>query len=125
MNNKAFATVVGAWLAGCSQASEVPVDSGKGSGGEAADASGGDEVGDRPRDGGNVGDGDGESIGIVATCQLPALPTAGTINLSADVAYKTLEGQTLRLDIAWPKTTALHPLVVTVHGGGWWQGDKM
>ncbi len=41
-----------------------------------------------------------------------------------DVAYKTVEGTVLRLDVFMPADGFLHPAVVLVHGGSWSRGDK-
>jgi acetyl esterase/lipase len=64
-----------------------------------------------------------ESVGIVTNCEVPDLPDGG-IQLATDVLYATMDGQELRLDVAWPSAPGTHPLVVAVHGGGWYMLDK-
>ena len=46
------------------------------------------------------------------------------ITVRRNVAYATAGGQTLRLDLAVPKTPGPHPVVVCLHGGAWKYGDK-
>jgi acetyl esterase/lipase len=65
----------------------------------------------------------GESIVVVPTCTLPTAPGAGQINTVKGVVYGA-DAAAQTLDVAWPMAAGLHPLVVLVHGGGWWQGDK-
>jgi acetyl esterase/lipase len=65
-----------------------------------------------------------EAVTTVMQCVIPAVPSAGTVNLATDLTYNTVGGVPLKLDIAWPRTAGSHPLVVVVHGGGWFKGDK-
>ena len=41
-----------------------------------------------------------------------------------DVSYKTVNGQTLAVDIYLPDTSVPSPVVIFTHGGGWSAGDK-
>ena len=41
-----------------------------------------------------------------------------------DVPYKTVNGQTLAVDIYLPDTSVPSPVVIFTHGGGWSAGDK-
>ncbi|MEO8198902.1 MAG: alpha/beta fold hydrolase [Gemmatimonadota bacterium] len=66
-----------------------------------------------------------EAIATVLQCIIPAIPPLSAVSLTTDVTYNTSGGTTLKLDIARPKTAGLHPLVVVVHGGGWYKGDKV
>lgn len=40
------------------------------------------------------------------------------------LSYKTLDGQSLQLDLYRPQSAGPHPLVVYIHGGSWSGGDK-
>ena len=62
-----------------------------------------------------------ESVSVVADCT-PATPVE--TNVAMDVVYAVMDGQELRLDVAWPATGGPYPLVVMIHGGGWSMGDK-
>lgn len=46
------------------------------------------------------------------------------ISLRRNIVYTTVGGETLRLDLAVPKTAGPHPLVVCLHGGAWKYGDR-
>ena len=50
------------------------------------------------------------------------LPNSGDSFLN--VPYKTVSGQTLRLDIYTPNSSGPTPVVVYTHGGGWSSGNK-
>ena len=50
------------------------------------------------------------------------LPNSGDSFLN--VPYKTVSGQTLRLDIYTPNSSGPTPVVVYTHGGGWSTGNK-
>ncbi len=63
-------------------------------------------------------------VPIVASCEVPATPEAGEVQLAEDVEYATAGGESQRLDVAWPLSGADHRLVVMIHGGGWTTGDK-
>jgi acetyl esterase/lipase len=57
------------------------------------------------------------------------VPGADDLRLATDVVFSVPfrsggDAQPLKLDIAWPKAGGGHPLVLIVHGGGWWSGDK-
>ena len=67
---------------------------------------------------------EGEAAALVRDCTIPAPPDATAINIARDITYAVMDGQTQRLDIAWPKSAGPHPLVVLIHGGGWSGGDK-
>jgi len=48
-----------------------------------------------------------------------------SIVFEPDVAYREVDGQTLRMDFARPKAgDGPFPVVVCIHGGGWRAGDK-
>ena len=42
----------------------------------------------------------------------------------ADVAVRTRDGEIITYDVSWPRHAEPLPLVVLIHGGGWWLGDK-
>lgn len=65
-----------------------------------------------------------EAVTTVMQCAIPAVPSTGVVNLATDLTYNTVSGVPLKLDVAWPKTAGSHPLVVVIHGGGWFKGDK-
>ncbi len=65
-----------------------------------------------------------EAVSVVTNCPIPAVPAAGSVNLATDVTYTTTGGVPQKLDVAWPKTPGVHPVVILVHGGGWFKGDK-
>jgi acetyl esterase/lipase len=65
-----------------------------------------------------------EAVATVMTCAIPAVPPAGSVNLVTDLTYSRPNGIAQKLDVAWPKTAGVHPVVVVIHGGGWYQGDK-
>lgn len=44
-----------------------------------------------------------ESVDIVTNCVVPDIPDGG-IQLATDIHYATMDGQELRLDVAWPTT---------------------
>lgn len=47
------------------------------------------------------------------------------IQLDRDIAYATMDGHELKLDIAYPKDNKTKiPAIVYIHGGGWVLGDK-
>jgi acetyl esterase/lipase len=90
-------------LAGCSNASR--------DGTRAAEAAGGPTAADG-----------GESVARTAACPPPA--DAGAVNTAYDVAYAVRGGDTLRFDVAWPRTPGPHAVVVLLHGGGWEGGSR-
>jgi acetyl esterase len=49
---------------------------------------------------------------------------AGAAAVTLDVAYRTVGGVTLRLDVYAPGDAGPHPAVLVVHGGRWERGDK-
>ena len=59
----------------------------------------------------------------VALSTIASLPAQAAVILR-DLAYKTVEGTVLRLDVFMPADGFLHPAVLLVHGGGWSHGDK-
>lgn len=65
-----------------------------------------------------------ESIAIQKSCPDPTVVSATDVNLALDVVYSTPDSQPQHLDVAWPKTAGLHPLVVLIHGGSWSGGSK-
>ena len=60
----------------------------------------------------------------IDTCPLPDVPPPGAVAEALDVTYATMDGQPQRLDLAWPKTSGNHALIVIIHGGGWSAGTK-
>jgi acetyl esterase/lipase len=46
------------------------------------------------------------------------------ISVRKGIVYTSARGETLRLDLAVPKTPGPHPLVVCLHGGAWKFGDR-
>jgi acetyl esterase/lipase len=55
----------------------------------------------------------------------PAGAAQGGVTVKNDVTYRTVDGEQLGLDVYQPaKKGKNRPAVVTVHGGGWTQGDK-
>ena len=65
-----------------------------------------------------------EAVEIVNDCTIPGAPASSDINFQSGVVYTTVGTTNLKMDIAWPKTSGLHPLVVLIHGGGWVIGDR-
>jgi acetyl esterase/lipase len=54
-----------------------------------------------------------------------ALEVPGDIQLDRDIVFTTINGQELKLDIAYPKDTGkTRPAIVYIHGGGFEMGDK-
>jgi acetyl esterase/lipase len=66
-----------------------------------------------------------EAVKTIMSCVIPSVPAPGTVNLVTDVVYDSPGGVPQRLDVAWPKTAGVHPVLVLVHGGGWYKGDKV
>lgn len=66
------------------------------------------------------------SISTAAPAQRVQTPTEvpATLKAEFDVAYGTTPEQELKLDIYRPKSDAVLPACVLVHGGGWIGGDK-
>jgi acetyl esterase/lipase len=64
----------------------------------------------------------------LAALTLPAfrLPASAdpTVTVIQDVAYRTVDGVTLRLDVYRPDSPGPFPAVLVVHGGRWEKGDK-
>lgn len=60
---------------------------------------------------------------VLAAPALSASARPATLAVSLDVAYRTVDGVTLRLDVYAPGG-GLHPAVLLVHGGRWERGDK-
>ncbi len=54
---------------------------------------------------------------------LPVVPP-DSIKAELDVTYGRTPEQELKLDVYRPKTDAILPACVLVHGGGWVKGDK-
>jgi acetyl esterase/lipase len=60
-----------------------------------------------------------------ATRQQIAEVLAHARDAKRDITYCTVDGVDLKMDMYFPKgTTAVTPLAVFVHGGGWSKGDK-
>jgi acetyl esterase/lipase len=61
------------------------------------------------------------TLGLAA----PAGAAPGDVTVKKDVAYRSVDGEQLALDVYQPANKAKNrPAVVVVHGGGWTQGDK-
>lgn len=71
-----------------------------------------------------IADGGLESVALVNDCTLAPLPAPSSFNFALDVEYAQVNGESLKLDVAWPKTPGPHPLIVAVHGGGWRVGER-
>jgi acetyl esterase/lipase len=65
-----------------------------------------------------------ESTAVVRDCPAAA-PAATSVGVEHDVVYSAVGGETLRLDVAWPKDAGPRPLVVLLHGGGWSGGSRV
>ena len=65
-----------------------------------------------------------ESVPVARECTVPGAPDPATLNLARDLAYAGTGDEAQRLDIAWPKRPGPHPLVVLIHGGGWYEGHR-
>jgi acetyl esterase/lipase len=63
-------------------------------------------------------------LSMVSECAPPLNPSLETVRSQYDVVYSTPHGRPLGMDVAWPKTTGKHPLVVMIHGGAWIGGDR-
>jgi acetyl esterase/lipase len=50
--------------------------------------------------------------------------TSGQISLQRDIAYETIDGKDIKLDVAVPAGPGPYPLILCVHGGAWRVGDK-
>jgi acetyl esterase/lipase len=66
---------------------------------------------------------------VLVLCGCSSSPAPGALPsmrgaVVRDVVYAAPEGVEVRLDLRLPKTRGPWPLVVTVHGGGWREGDK-
>jgi acetyl esterase/lipase len=55
---------------------------------------------------------------------LASSPDTAPARPSATLAYATVEGRALALDVYRPAATGRVPAIVVVHGGGWSAGDK-
>lgn len=65
-----------------------------------------------------------EAVQIVRDCAVSRQAFGALVNVAQDVTYATIGGDSLRLDVAWPKTGGPHPLVVIFHAGGWTEGER-
>lgn len=54
----------------------------------------------------------------------PTSSVARANRVQKNITYCTVNGVELKMDIYYPNTTQITPLVVYVHGGGWSRGDK-
>jgi len=52
------------------------------------------------------------------------LLTKSEVRLVRNIPYATAGGETLKLDLAVPRTPGPHPVVVCLHGGAWKYGDR-
>lgn len=46
------------------------------------------------------------------------------VNTKRDIIYRTIGGISLHMDVYWPKIGGPYPILMAVHGGGWWSGDE-
>jgi acetyl esterase/lipase len=52
-------------------------------------------------------------------------PVPASLNTYKDIVYKTINNDTLKLDIYQPKNLInSHPVLIFIHGGGWRKGKK-
>jgi acetyl esterase/lipase len=72
-------------------------------------------------------------VGVIAAVGLTGIvvliakagQTPSNVVLQKDVVYRTVDGKTLKMDIAGPKAgEGPFPAVLCIHGGGWRAGDK-
>jgi acetyl esterase/lipase len=61
---------------------------------------------------------------LLSGCVLPPVASPSDVNLWTDVVYSTPWNAPQRLDVAFPKSVGPHALVLVLHGGGWFSGDK-
>jgi acetyl esterase/lipase len=61
---------------------------------------------------------------VAADAPAAKLLDKSQISVKKGIAYTTAGGETLRLDLAVPKTPGPHPVVVCLHGGAWKFGDR-
>ncbi len=54
----------------------------------------------------------------------PAFPAAKFGSSETDVTYCTMNGAPQKMDLYYPKTGGPWPVLLYVHGGSWYQGDK-
>src|SRR5262245_56024936 len=59
-----------------------------------------------------------------AAADAPPLLEKSQIGVRKGIPYTTVGGETLKLDLAVPKTPGPHPVVVCLHGGAWMYGDR-
>ncbi|MBW3630052.1 MAG: alpha/beta hydrolase [Gemmatimonadetes bacterium] len=65
-----------------------------------------------------------ESVAVTGDCRVPSPASGAEVNVARNITYTVADGQPQRLDVAWPKGSGPHPLVVLIHGGGWSGGDR-
>ncbi len=63
------------------------------------------------------------AITPVTSCTVPAPAAKESVNF-ATRRYYSPGGQAQRLDIAWPRSPGRKPLVVAIHGGGWYEHSR-
>jgi acetyl esterase/lipase len=63
------------------------------------------------------------AVALAATSALVAAPPPQAASVRKDIAYATVDGKILALDLYLP-SNASAPLLVWVHGGAWSQGTK-
>ncbi|MGL5109416.1 MAG: prolyl oligopeptidase family serine peptidase, partial [Vibrio ordalii] len=56
----------------------------------------------------------------------PSLSADVNARVSKDIVYKTIDGQDLKLNVYFPKTSSAErpPLLIWIHGGAWKRGSK-
>jgi acetyl esterase len=65
------------------------------------------------------------AVAVLAIVTLAPAGAADSVRITSDVAYRTVDGEQLALDVYRPATKGKdRPAVVIIHGGGWSAGDK-
>ena len=63
-------------------------------------------------------------LAIVDECAMPKRADPATLRIEWGAVYATIGAESLRLDVASPRTEGAHPLVVLIHGGAWAGGER-
>ncbi|MFL5581018.1 MAG: alpha/beta hydrolase fold domain-containing protein [Gemmatimonadaceae bacterium] len=69
-------------------------------------------------------DGSREAVAVVRACPPRDVPASAALEVRRNLAYRTVGGDALRLDIARLPGAGARPLVVLLHGGGWEGGGR-
>jgi acetyl esterase/lipase len=73
---------------------------------------------------GAAGSAGGEAVTLVERCAGAPPADVAAVRVRRDVAFAAPDGDTLRMDLAWPAGPGPHPVVLLLHGGGWEGGDR-